>query len=193
MSEELDYKTFDLAAVLAGRDYPELEVKVYFDEKLGFTINRIRQAIGEAERRGEDGTAADLQKELDSLVAKVKDAEYTVHLRGIDESVKKGILASIRKDFPPKRDLLGREEENFEADEAYTRKLWAAVIVKVVDPTGAVSLMSEELAKVLQDKAPKSAQIEINRGINELTEGASQGFEFAAKEVDFLSIASPEG
>lgn len=193
MAEELDYKTFDLVEVLSGRAYPETEVEVYFDENLGFTIQKVREAIDEADRRGEDETASKLQKELDSLVEQVADAKYTVHLKGVDESKKKAILRDVREEFPPKRNPFGVEEENLDADEAYTRKLWALMIVRIEDPKGAISLMNEELAKFLQDKAPKSAQVAINKGIHELEKGSEAGFEFAAKEVPFLSIASPEG
>lgn len=204
---ELDHKTFDLAAVLAGQEFPETEVKVYFDQKLGFTINKLREAIEEAGRRANaaeiledfsardahEATAAELQGELDELVKKVADAEYTVKMRGIPEGTRKAILKTIKKDFPIKRDMFGREEENIEAEEAYTRKMWAAMIVEVVDPKGAVSPMSEELAGILQEKAPAPAQAEIFRGMEELFSGSKSGFEYAAKQVDFLSIASPEG
>lgn len=189
MSENLDHKTFDLAAVLAGRDYPETVVSVYFDEKLGFTITKLREAIAEAGRRGDDDTATDLQKDLDELVLKVKSAEYKVHMTGIPEGVKNGLLATTRKEFPTQRDLFGRPEDDLEADRVYTRRLWAAMIVKIEDPSGAVSFMNEELAKTVLDKAPKSAQTEISRAVNELNDGATAGFEFAARQVDFLSIA----
>lgn len=193
MTEELDYKTFDLVGVLAGRDHPEIEVDVYFDENLGFTIARTNEAIREADLRGNAEVAAKLQKELDALVEQVKDAKYTVHLKGVDESVKKGILRSVREEFPSKKNVFGVEEENPDADDTYTRRLWATIIVKITDPQGAISLMSEELAQVLQDKAPKSAQIAINQAIRELETSAETGFEYAAKQVDFLLTASPEG
>lgn len=193
MSEELDHKTFDLVSVLTGRDYPETSVKVYLDEKLGFTIYKLREAISEADRRNDEAAAADLQKDYDNLVTQVADAQYTVHMRGISEGVKTSILASIRKDFPVKRNVYGQEEENFEADQTYTRRLWAAVITRIEDPSGAFSYMNEALAEYLQNEAPKSAQIEINRGVTELTEGASAGFELAARDTPFLLTASPEG
>lgn len=193
MSEALDHKTFDLAAVLAGQEYPEDTVEVYFNEKLGFTINKVTAAIAMAERRNDAEVAEALQKDLDDLVAKVADAKYTIHLRGIDPKMKKDLLKSVHDEFPPKRNLFGQEEENLEADESYTRKLWATFITRVEDPSGAISLMSEELAQLLQDKAPESAQKEINRGIKSLSDDAVEGFAFASKEVDFLLTALPEG
>lgn len=189
----LDHKTFDLAAVLAGMDQPEDTVTVYFDKKLGYTINKLNEAILLAERRNDSETAEELQKELDALVPQVKDAEYTIHLRGVEEGVKKAIIQEVRKNFPPKRNVFGVEEDNFEGDEALAMKFWARYIVKVVDPTGAISLMSEELAQILRDKAPKPAQEAINIGINGLDSGSEEGFNYASKEVDFLLTASTEG
>lgn len=195
MSEEttLNHKTFDLGAVLAGQDRPETTVDVYFNEKLGFTINKLRSAIQEQDRLGNEDAATELQKELSGLVEKVAQSKYTVHLRGIDEGVRKNILKKVREEFPEQRDFMGRPMDNLEGDEVYTRRLWTAMITKVVDPEGAISYMTEELAKDLQDKAPKSAQGAINQAINELDEGGAEGFEFAAREAAFLSIASPEG
>lgn len=193
MTTELDHKTFDLAAVLAGQEAPEDSVNVYFDKKIGFTIFKLNQAILTATLRGDTDKAETLQKEVDELVEKVKDIRYIIHLRAIDEGVKKGILASVRKDFPVKKNLLGVPEDDLEADQAYTRRLWTAMITRVENPAGEVSLMNEELAQVLQDKAPSTAQQIINQGIADLSEGDGAGFEYAAKEIDFLSIASPEG
>lgn len=189
----LNHETFDLGAVLAGLERPEHEVTVYFNEKLGFTISQLNKAIAEAERRRDSELAEELQADLDGLVAKVKDTTFTVKLRALPEGERKAIIKTVRDKFPPKRDLLGREEENIEADEYTTLMFWASYITQVVDPSGKVSSMTEALAKELLDKAPQSDQHRITAGINELSEGAGSGFEYAAKEVDFLSTASTEG
>jgi len=186
MAEELNHETFDLAAVLSGIDYPEEEVHVYFNQKLGYAINRLNEAIAEAERREDSDTAKELQGDLDELLDKVKDSRYTLLIRGISEGTRRGILKNVREEFPPKRNMLGMEEDNLEADEAFTRRLWSVSIVKVTDPSGAISLMSEELAQLLQDKAPAPAQEAINSAMAKLSDGSKAGFEFAAQEVDFL-------
>lgn len=193
MTEELNHKTFDLAEVLAGRSYPEDTVDVYFDEKLGHTINKLNEAISESDRRGDGSTAEELQKDLDALLKDVEDAKYTFHLKGVPEHVKKAILREVREKYPVKRNPFGMPEEDLDADELLTRKFWATYILKVTDPAGRESLMSEELAQKLQDQAPKSALKAINACIDSLSEGSERGFEFAAREVPFLSIASTEG
>ena len=193
MAEELDYKTFDLGKVLAGIDYPETDVSVYFDEKLGFTINRLREAIDEADRRDNTTVAAELQKELDSLVEKVSAAKYTVHLKGIPEGERKAILNAVRSDMPPTKNVWGQEEDNPAADQEFMRRLWRAMIVKIVDPEGAVSVASDETVQLLQEKAPRTAQMAITNAVSDLLTGSAEGFEYAAKQADFLSIASPEG
>ena len=193
MAEELDYKTFDLGKVLAGIDYPETSVDVYFDEKLGFTIKRLKDAIDEADRRDNLKVAAQLQEELDNLVSKIASAKYTVHLKGIPEGERRIILDGVRADMPPTKNMWGQEEDNPEADQEFMRRLWRAMIVKIEDPEGAVSTGSDETVKLLQEKAPRTAQAAITSAVTELLTGAAEGFEFAAKQADFLSIASPEG
>ena len=190
---ELDHKTFDINAVLAGIDYPEAEAVVYFDEKLGFTINRLKDSIDELDRRGDEENAANLQKELDSLIASVKEAEFRVTVKGLPEGTKRQVLRKVTEEFPTRKNMFGQMEDNPEQDEAYIRELWSRMIVKFTDPSGAESLVNDETIELLLTKAPRSAHIAINQTINEVEQGAGQGFEYAAKQVDFLSIASPEG
>lgn len=186
---ELDHKTFDLAAVLAGRDYPEEVISVYFDEKLGHTITTVRNAALEAQRRGDDALAAELQADLDELQSKVKSAEYKVHLRGVPENLKTAARVEVQKAHPQERDLWGRPLDNLEADMLYTRKLWALMIVKVEAPDGAISLMDEGLAQKMLDEAPKKAQEQITTAVTSLSDDAAAGFEDAAKQAPFLLTA----
>lgn len=195
MAEELDYKTFDLGAVLAGRDYPEDTVEVYFNEKLGFTISKTQAAVRLLSLQGKDDEAAELQKGLDELIQKVEGEKYIAHLKGIPTEVKENILKQVRKEHPSTKTPFGVEEDNPEADALYTQRLWAAVITKFVDPSGAVSLMSEDLAASIKKQAPETAQAALTAAVRDITQGttAKAGFEYAAQEAAFLSIASPEG
>lgn len=183
---ELNIETFDLVSVLSGQEAPESTVDVFFNEKLGFTISELNKLIAQAERAGDDKLVKKLSKELDVLLATVPEHKFTVHLRGVDERVRKSISATVDKQFPPKKDLIGRVEDNPEADELLAQLWWEAHIVKVVDPSGKVAVGSPETVAVLLDKAPRTAQNAISSAITALSEDVKAGFEFASKELGFL-------
>lgn len=194
MTEEinLDHKTFDLIGVLSGRDYPTLEVPVYFNESLGFEVFKLEQKRKEAILHS-DEEAKELDEAYKALQEKSKSEEYVVLLKSIDESIRRDIHNEVSKEFPVKRDMLGREEVDPRWDAEYTKRMWAVYIQKVTDPTGAVSLVDEKVLEYLLAKAPRTAQDSINKGIAELQVGPSAGFEQLAQDANFLSDASPEG
>lgn len=183
---ETDFKTFDLVKFLAEQDFPETTIDVYFHKKLGFAIAELKALIVEAERADDEKLAKKLTKELNTLVKSVPEQKTVVHLRDISERTRKAILKTVNTAFPPKKDYLGREEDNSDADDLLTRLMWEAHITKIVAADGSVALMSEGLAEALQDQAPRSAQIAINRAIGSFEAKATEGYEFAVKEIDFL-------
>lgn len=193
MSEPLDPKTFDLIGVLSGRDYPELEVPVYFNEKLGFEIHQIQKKIAEAEARGDSETLESLDVERDTLVKQAESERYVVTLQGIPEKVYRSIIDQVNEEYPNETDLLGREKPNPKGDAMFTRELWKAYIRTVTTSDGAKNHAGEKEIDALIADAPAVAQEAITRGISELRTGSKAGFEYAAKEIDFLSSASPEG
>lgn len=193
MSEQLDPKTFDLIGVLSGRDYPELEVPVYFNEKLGFEIHQLQKKIAEAEVRGDSKTLGALDSERDNLVEQAESEKFVVTLQGIPEKVYRSIIEKVNEDFPNETDILGREKSNPKGDAAFTRSLWQAYIRTVTAPDGRQSHVGEAEVDALIANAPAVAQEAITRGISELRTGSKAGFEYAVKELDFLSNASPEG
>lgn len=190
MSEQLDHKTFDLIRVLSGRDYPTLEVPVYFNEAIGFELFQIDQrrnkAVGEEE-------LAELDKRYEELVSQAKSEEYTVLLKSIPESVRRDVFNKVNEEFPSKKDLLGREEVHPQADEEFSKRMWAVYIQKVTDPSGAVATVDEATVNALYANAPTSVHEAINKGIAELQVGPKSAFEQVAKDANFLSDASPEG
>lgn len=194
MTDELslDHKTFDLIGVLSGRDYPTVEVPVYFNEALGFEVFKLEQKRAEAILHTEE-EAEELDKQFKSFVEQSKTEEFKVLLKSIDESLRRDIHNAVTKEFPVKKDMLGREEVDSRWDEEYTKRMWSVYIQKITDPSGAVSVLNDESLAFLLSKAPRTAQEAINKGIAELQVGPSAGFERMAKEVNFLSDASPEG
>lgn len=193
MSEQLDPKTFDLIGVLSGRDYPELEVPVYFNEKLGFSIQQMREMLKSLEMLGKDDEYQRVHAELEGLVERVASEKFIVTLQGIPEKVYRSIIEKVNEDFPNETDILGREKSNPKGDAAFTRSLWQAYIRTVTAPDGRQSHVGEAEVDALIANAPAVAQEAITRGISELRTGSKAGFEYAAKEIDFLSSASPEG
>lgn len=193
MSEQLDPKTFDLIGVLSGRDYPELEVPVYFNEKLGFDIHQIQKKIGEAEARGDSAGLEALDAERDKLVKQAESEKYTVILQGIPEKVYRAIIDQVNEEHPNETDLIGRERPNPKGDALFTQKLWQAYIRTITAPDGSQNHVGEAEVDALIANAPAVAQESITKGISELRTSPKAGFEYAAKEIDFLSSASPEG
>lgn len=193
MSEELNSATFDLVGVLSGRDYPTTTKEVYFNEALGFSINELRGLRDRAVLLQEEEKAKELQESLDSLIEETKSQKFTIHFQSIPEGTRRDISRRVEEEYPTKKDLIGREEKNPEADDAFTIAAWDAYITKVEDPEGAIAVGSREVAESIYNDAPETVHLLINEAISELRSGARDGFEFAAKELDFLSFASPEG
>lgn len=190
MTEQLDHKTFDLVAVLAGRDYPTIDVPLYFNEKLGFEIYQLEK---QRNRTFDEGEARKLDEQFDVLAKRAESEKYTALLKAIPEQVRRDIYSKVNEEFPTKKDLLGREEQNPEADTSFTKRLWAVYIQKITAPDGSTSSVDETAVEALYANAPTTVHEALNSGISELQTGARAGFESAAKEVNFLSDASPEG
>lgn len=193
MSDDLNPKTFNLASVISGRDYPTHDVDVYFNESLGFSILEARQKIVTESLRGNEGSVKEIQDKLDALVEETKSSKYVVTLKAVPEKVYRALVNKVNEEYPDKVDAYGRPTPNPAGDEELTKRVWEAYISKVTSPDGAVTLPSKEDIEAIYGEAPKSVHEEITIGIKELREGPKAGFEFAAKEVDFLSHASPEG
>lgn len=191
MTEELDHKTFDLMAVLTGRDYPTLEVPIYFNDQAWVEINQL-----DKRRKQEQDQAArdELSDRFEALVEEASKQKFTVLLKSAPEQLRRDILAKVNEEFPPKKSpVFGGEEPHPKAEEALTKRLWAVYIQKITDPSGAITTLSEDSVEALYRDSPQSVVEAITSGIIELQTGAKSGFEAAAKETNFLSDASPEG
>lgn len=186
-------ETFDLAGLLSGRDYPSTDIKVYFDEALGFKIHELSQTLPELITAGELDEAKDTQEKIAALVEATKDAQFTIHLQSVSEGVRRSIHDKVEAEHPTKLNFMGQPEPNPQGDHLFRKLLWGTYVRTVTDPQGKVSVVGEREIKSLMDDAPATVQAQINIAINSLHKGAQEGYEFAAKELDFLSSASPEG
>lgn len=189
MTEQLNHETFDLIAVLSGRDYPTVEVPVYFHEGLGLKAYKIQQELKRA--------TGDKLEELDAEYAKLQEEaaseRYVVTLKAVDESLRRDVFNAVAEEFPSTKDMLGRETPHPKSDDEFTKRMWAIYIEKVTSPSGAISLTTPDIVNALYAKAPASFHAAVNEGIAELQVGTRAGFEQMAKDTDFLSDASPEG
>lgn len=189
MTETPNPTTFDLIGVLSGRDYPTLDVEVYFNEALGFEIHQIQKELESAELRKDSKEADKLHKEMKAKIKQAEGEKYLISLKSIPESVRRTIIAKVQEEFPEKTDLLGRPQPNPGADDAFTKKMWQAYIQTVTDPSGAVKVTDEADINALHANAPVTVHEQITVGIQELQNGSKSGFELVVKEADFLSQA----
>ena len=176
-------KTFDLAAALAGRTFPEIVVPVFFDEELQFELNRIDKEISTAPAEEADALVA----QRDELLEKFKQAIIKVRVKGTPRHVRKATLDKVLEEHPNEYTPWGALKPNPEGDEAYTNATWALHVVEITGPDGSTLVPSESDITAFRSQAPDSAIIAVERAIQELTEGSKSGYETAIQDLDFLS------
>lgn len=193
LSEELSPKTFDLVGMLSGRDYPTLDIEVYFNEALGFSINKMRDILRSLEILDKKEEAKKVSEELEGLVKKASEQKFVITLKGIPEKVRRSILDKVQEEYPEKLSVLGQPLPNLKGDEEYTLGMWRAYAVTFTTPDGVTNPVTEAEIKAIYDEAPPTVHSQLTSGIESLREDSVKGFEYAAQETDFLSHASPEG
>lgn len=180
--------TFDLAAALLGRGYPEIEVPFFLDEAAALELARAERELTRLALLGRTDEHDALEKTVDQLRAALRSQQYTYHLKGIPNKTRRDILAKAFEKYPRQKNLLGMEEDNDDRDGYFTSLLWQAMTVKITAPDGAVQVNpSLEAIEQFRDFAPTATLDAIGAGIQELTTGVKAGFEAAVQETDFLS------
>lgn len=195
MSDEIAVptaKTFDLGAMLAGRGYPETTVDIYLDEAAGLAISEANAELTRLSGLGLTKEYNSLEKTFAELLKDLEARKLTVTVKGVPRKVKADIVKKVTTEHPAKKDAFGREEFSDEANDALTKLLWRAHIVRVVDPSGATITPSEDDITALLDLAPAADVRAIDSAIGKV-DGASEGFEAVARGTDFLSKPSRRG
>lgn len=184
---ELDVKTFDLGAVLAGQDYPEKTVDVYFNEALAYEVAQANAELSILSKiGGEEYEKA--EKVFDEMLEKISKFRYVFHLKAIPSSVRKQIEVEVEAKFPAKTNALGMIEPNKKADELFAALMMEAYITKIVDPEGAeIVKPSLDVINELRDNAPLHVIKFLEAEIVGFSNAIATGFEVAAKSADFLS------
>lgn len=193
MSEELSPKTFDLVGMLSGRDYPTLDIEVYFNETLGFSIEKLKNMLRSLEILDKKEEAKKVSEELEGLVKQAAEQKFVITLKGIPEKVRRSILEKVQEEHPEKFNMIGQPLPNPKGDEAYTLGMWRAYARTFTTPDGVTNPITEAEIKAIYDEAPPTVHAQLTKGIESLREDSVKGFEYAAQEADFLSHASPEG
>ena len=188
MSETPETKTFDLAAVLEGRDYPEKTVDVFFDESLGLAISEANNILEGLAEKGDTAAYKDAEKKFEDLLKTADKHRYRVLLRGVPRKVKKDILTRLMAEYPKDKNIFDMQSFTPEKEEFYATLLWESYVVNITDPSGATSgKPNADDIRTFRSYAPQSAVNTIEQGIQDLENEVSSGFEVMARSADFLS------
>lgn len=184
---ELNAKTFDLAAVLAGQDYPEKTVDVYFNEALAFEVTKLDDEL-KFLKALDDSKYTELQDKFDKLVKDVEQYKYTFHLKAVPSRVKNDIKAQVDRKHPQRYNQIGLPEPDVMRDRLFASLMMQVYITKIVAPDGAeIIAPSLETITDFMDNAPSHALIKVENAIASFESEVANGFEVAAKSADFLS------
>lgn len=182
-------ETFDFAAAVLDRDYPEDDVPVYLDEKkvkrmidLVYEREELMNNIGNTQKPDvKQAKELDkLDKEYDKLVEELKTQKYVVKIKGIgpEEALVKEAEAveKFPKEFTETTSpLTGAVTKtlvpNEERDDYHSFLLRTAHIVSVTNPAGAVDANFSDVEKVkaMWTRLPLVARTKIDQAINEAT------------------------
>lgn len=186
MTETPNPKTFDLGEFLAGRSYPEKTVSIYLDEAAGLTLLMMNKELDRLTTLKDSDGFAELEAKQIALIESLNERRMQVTVRGVPRKVLSDIFKLVDAELPPKKDAFGREDFDAAREERASSLLWTASIVKIVSPDGGQITPSEEDVVGLRELAPNADLRTIQAAIDEVA-AAGDGFEVAARSVDFLS------
>lgn len=193
MTDAPNHETFDLIEALQGINYPEDSVEVFLDDNLMYLRNKAEKELRKAEILNQKDQVEEISKRLEELLDAASVVKFTFHVRAISRRDHQSLSKEVLKQYPVEKDFLGREESNPDREDLYAEKTWAAHIVKIVNPAGAVQNgITPEEARAFIAQAPRSATEAVQAKIEALYEGSKEGYESLIKETNFLSDASPE-
>lgn len=183
MDEEFG-QSWDLGEVLAERAQPTDSVTIYLNEKASYAKGKLL----EAHSRETDKEALKLiDTELSKVEEDLEKRKYVVNITAVPSRMREDIASRALADFPIKANMFGQDDpENAMLRNRHQNDLvWAAQIVSVVNPAGAVKSdwTIEEIQK-FSAALPVAVQESIDKAIRELTL-ASEKFTVGSKNTDF--------
>lgn len=187
-----DFKTFDLVEALSGQAYPEKDIQVSLDSKTAAEIAVTNRKLDTLDPDSEEFKA--LEDKLVDLIKKLRSEMYTLTIKGVPNEVRRNILLNVYGELENIPEGKRTQVQTYEAEEKVTFKTWAAHIVKITNPDGAVrTSLTDKEAESLFNALPGFSRNLVIETINEMEEITTAGFEIAITDLDFLSEASPEG
>lgn len=182
----IERKSFNFAATVQDRAYPEVKVPIYLDEdealqliEIGEQLNQLDVDIARA--KGDRkialvGKQVELVKRRDALAEKLRGEAYTVTVRGISTEAIEALQEQADAAFPTEVEevvspITGAtskvEKPNPKQERYFTSLLRHAHIVSIVDPSGAVAdpMTVDELAATWS-RMPVAARVRIDQAIN---------------------------
>jgi len=182
-------ETFDFAAAVLDRSYPEDDVAVYLDEK---RIKRLLEVeaerdalevrIAKSKKPGIDwaNKLDELTKEYDALVDSLRSQRYTVKIKGISPEDSIELEEKAYEAFPREYEevphtvtghLVKTEKPSDKRDEHFAALIRQAHIVSITAPNGAVDTNFSDVEKVkaVWQRLPLVARAKLDQAINEAT------------------------
>lgn len=182
-TEDVSPKTFDLAAALAGRTYPEIKVPIFLDEELQFKLSELDKKISTATNEEVEELEGDRQE----LLGLFHTSVIWVTVKGAPRHVRKATAEKVMADHPVEYTPLGQVKPNPAGDEAIANATWAIHVVEFSTAKGETLVPSEADIIAFRGQAPDSAVVAVESAIHELTSGSKAGYETAVQDLDFLS------
>lgn len=189
--EGMTPKTFSFIERLQGRAYPEDDVTIYLDEKLGYKLLALHE---ELDAEGNAEKAKVIEGKIDQVSKELQRSKYVFHCHGISNEANDAIVDEVAESFPYEYDettnpFTGEKTKtlipNDDRTEAYVRKLWAACISSITDPDGAVDKeVGLETVAAFRQEGPLSGIGRVTAMLNKLRM-ATDWVEFLEDE-DFL-------
>jgi hypothetical protein len=182
-------ETFDFAAAVLDRSYPEVDVPVYLDERRVQRMLAIERDIKELENKisRTDNPGVEQAEQLDALTTEydeivdaLRSQRYLVRIKGISPErtieLENATFEAFPKEFentthPMTGATIRTEVENDARGELFATLLRQAHIVSVTAPNGAVDDNFEDVEKVKAtwSRLPLVARAKIDQAINEST------------------------
>jgi len=182
-------ETFDFAAAVLDRSYPEVDVPVYLDERkvqrmlaLDKERQELETKISRASNPGvEQAEALDaMTTEYDEIVDSLRGERYLVRIKGISPERTMELEDAAFEQFPKEFEdtthpmtgaVIRTEVENDKRGELFATLLRQAHIISVTAPNGAVDTNFSDIEKVKATWArlPLVARAKIDQAINEST------------------------
>lgn len=185
-------ETFNFAEAILDRNYPEIKVPVYLDEKRVQVLVDLMRERGPLEEKAARSNKppvevakrlGEIEELVNTITEELKASEYTVEIKGIAPEDHEDLILKARESFPVEyiekpNPITGAtvktEVENEQRDDYLAALIRQAHLVSVTAPNGAVDADfkgDENIAKVKKTFArlPWIARYKIDEAIKEAT------------------------